>query len=312
MDLILYHNNCPDGFCAALVAKYRYPDAELVGMNHGNPPPFELVTGKDVIVVDFSWRTRGDNIKLAMLAKSFHIYDHHKTAIEQLDGLDFVTFDLKRSGAGIAWDYLIGMHNVGLTRPWYVNYVEDRDLWRHQLPNTKEINAYIMTLPFTHEAWSILDFMTPDEAATRGAGALDHVNHYVREVVDHKQYGTYVDPIIHSDNGQVTYQRAYTLAIVNAPYLNISEVGNVLATDYADIGVGWFERGDGRVQFSLRSNGDIDVSRIAVRFGGGGHKNAAGFQLSVEQSRDFLDTVLGRKPQSERELFQYECMPQLQ
>lgn len=37
---------------------------------------------------------------------------------------------------------------------------------------------------------------------------------------------------------------------------------------------------DGRVKVSLRAKGDIDVSRIAATFGGGGHPNAAGFTLA--------------------------------
>lgn len=32
---------------------------------------------------------------------------------------------------------------------------------------------------------------------------------------------------------------------------------------------------------SLRSNGDYDVSAIAKAFGGGGHKNAAGFEVPI-------------------------------
>jgi phosphoesterase RecJ-like protein len=37
-----------------------------------------------------------------------------------------------------------------------------------------------------------------------------------------------------------------------------------------------------RYKLSLRSKGDLDVSRIAVRYQGGGHKNAAGFTLHTD------------------------------
>lgn len=47
------------------------------------------------------------------------------------------------------------------------------------------------------------------------------------------------------------------------------------------VALGWWQRFDGKFQFSLRSRGDIDVSEIAKKFGGGGHKNAAGFQLKT-------------------------------
>jgi hypothetical protein len=45
----------------------------------------------------------------------------------------------------------------------------------------------------------------------------------------------------------------------------------------APFAMGWYQRGDGRYAYSLRSRGDFDVSELAKKYGGGGHKNAAGF-----------------------------------
>jgi uncharacterized protein len=295
MDLIIYHNSCPDGFGAAYIAKLKYPEAELFSRDHGLEPPYEVVKGKDVLVVDFSWRTREQNDALAASAKSFRILDHHKTAQAVLEGVSYAVFDMERSGAGLAWDYLFGKDAtisdcaggqmkpfVFKTRPWWVNYVEDRDLWRHQLPASKIVNAYIGTLSMTIEAWSTLSKISIGQAADLGCGALAHIEHYVREAVKQAQYG-----ILNLDN------KRYSVAIVNVPYLNVSEVGNVLAAG-ADIGIGWFERSDGMTQFSLRSIGDIDVSEIAKAFNGGGHRNASGFQTSLVQGRYIVDTILNR------------------
>lgn len=55
------------------------------------------------------------------------------------------------------------------------------------------------------------------------------------------------------------------------------------------------ERKDGEVSVSIRAKGDCDVAWAAAQFGGGGHKNAAGFRLhgqSMEQVRDILLPVL--------------------
>ncbi|MEJ2704062.1 MAG: DHHA1 domain-containing protein, partial [Sedimentisphaerales bacterium] len=38
----------------------------------------------------------------------------------------------------------------------------------------------------------------------------------------------------------------------------------------------FIELKDGRIRCSLRSKGELDVSRIAAKFDGGGHKQAAG------------------------------------
>lgn len=290
MDLIVTHAKCPDGWCAAFIAKKRYPEAEILALDHGEPVPFEQVDGKDVIVTDFSWPVRADNIQLAILAKSFHIYDHHKTAQKCLEGLDFATFDMKRSGAGLTWDYLFGCNTIhtcethGKPRPWYVDYVEDRDLWNWALPNSKAVNAYLMSLPMTIEAWSALDILKVEQAEQFGVNILRHVDRYVREAADLSQRGFIRIP--------ETTGGFYTAEVVNMLYPNCSEVGNALAQK-ADVGMTWFEKKDG-LQFSLRSIGHIDVSEIAKQYGGGGHKNASGFRLSVGEGRELIDKILGR------------------
>lgn len=65
--------------------------------------------------------------------------------------------------------------------------------------------------------------------------------------------------------------------ISNAPYFFASEVAGELCERGAEFGACYFEAENGRFQYSLRSRGDFDVSAIARRYGGGGHKNAAGF-----------------------------------
>jgi len=303
MDLIIVHKNCPDGWCSAVIAHKRFPEAEILPLDHGSPIPIENVRGKDVLVLDFSWRTREENIQLSKLAKSFRILDHHKTAQAVLEGLPFAKFDMQRSGAGLAWDYLFGtdsslmVHPEGLfienaariiqPRPWYVDYVEERDLWRNDgkgfLPNSREVNAYIMTLPMTLDDWAVLDMIDADHAAVHGQGALAQVNNYVREAIKQARRGHL------SFNG-----KSYTVSIVNALYMNISEVGHALVEAGADIGMGFFERHDNVMQFSLRSQGDTDVSAIAKLLNGGGHRNAAGFQLSIEDGRRLVDSLMYR------------------
>jgi hypothetical protein len=64
---------------------------------------------------------------------------------------------------------------------------------------------------------------------------------------------------------------------VNSPVLQ-SELGDVLAVGHPFAGVWWQGSGD-EARWSLRSTpGGIDVSLIAGRYGGGGHRTAAGFK----------------------------------
>ena len=66
------------------------------------------------------------------------------------------------------------------------------------------------------------------------------------------------------------------IPVANVPYTMASDGGNLLARQNDGIGATYFDTPEGR-KFSLRSIGDIDVSQIATEFGGGGHRNAAGF-----------------------------------
>jgi single-stranded DNA-specific DHH superfamily exonuclease len=68
----------------------------------------------------------------------------------------------------------------------------------------------------------------------------------------------------------------------NCPGALASDLGHELANESGTYGMTWEVLKDGNVKFSLRSNGDFDVSGIAKQFGGGGHKNAAGFVISRE------------------------------
>ena len=300
MDLIIYHADCPDGFCSAFVAKKRFPEAELLSATYGQEPPFDAVYGRDVLVVDFSW-PRQVVLELDLAARTLKILDHHKTAEAELKDLDFATFDMNRSGATLTWDYCFdgeylemgGLWNPELMflnpahkflsdyyfmssrRPWYVNYVEDRDLWRFQLPDSKEVNAFIMSLPHTIKAWTRLENMEWNEAAKLGHAIRLHIDHYIEKLVAQRTLGA-LD--------------GYSVAVVNAPYPNISDVGHALC-DHAEIGLGWFVRGDGMMQFSLRSRDGLDVAEIAKRRGGGGHRNASGFQVSLTEGRAILDSM---------------------
>lgn len=186
MDLIIYHEDCADGFCAAYVASKKWPKATFLPQNYGIALPTEAVTGKDVLVLDFSWDKREDNIKLAGLAKSFRILDHHKMAKETLEGLDFATFDVTRSGAGLAWDYIFGVdtnEKIGeiivppSPRPWYVDYAEDRDLWRWTLPRSHAVNAYMGSVKREFHIWkNMIEAITPEQAAVYGSGRCDRLS----------------------------------------------------------------------------------------------------------------------------------------
>jgi hypothetical protein len=153
-----------------------------------------------------------------------------------------------------------------VARPWWVDYTEDRDLWRLNLPHSLEVNAFLMALPHTIEAWDQATVLGPGEAVTRGAAIRLHIDHYVEKVAKEARFGIFHDRRI---------------AYVNAAYPNTSDVAQaLLEKSGVEISMVYATRADGKMQFGMRSKGEISVAEIAKQYGGGGHKNAAGFQVA--------------------------------
>lgn len=261
--LVIYHGDCVDGFTAAWACHRLYGDgpeyfaAKYAG--DGADDALPDVTGRDVVMVDYC-TGRDQLLRLYAQARRLVVLDHHKTAEAACAGLDFCVFDMERSGAGLAWDELINK-----PRPWLIDYVEDRDLWRFALPDSKAVNAFVAVQPMTFENWDRLLSRDVADAATAGRGVLSFIDRYVHAMALHAR--------------RIVFAGYRDIPIVNAPYVNTSELVGHLA-EGALFAVGWFQRGDGMYQYSLRSRGDFDVSALAQRYGGGGHKSAAGFSAA--------------------------------
>lgn len=275
--LVIYHANCWDGFCAAWVAKNALGDIEAVPAHYGTPPPD--VTGRTVYILDFSY-PREQMRRILTQAHFVTVLDHHKTAQAALDGIidefiqrpdliqnaagsqvPFIRFDMNKSGSRLAWEHF----HPGITDsrvPWLVEYTEDRDLWRHALVWSREVNAALRSYPLAFGAWDklaerpVATLLLEGEAIRRVEAKIieDHVRNARRQMVGEHE-----------------------VPVVNATVL-FSEIAGKLAKG-EPFGACYFDRHDGKRQWSLRSDENgLDVSAIAKAHGGGGHVHAAGFE----------------------------------
>lgn len=268
--LVIYHGNCPDGFTAAWVTARALRDVELFAAKYGDEPPYETARDRPVYVVDFSY-PRNTLERLCQVASALQVLDHHKTAEAELAGLPYCKFDMERSGAGLAWDYF----HPQTPRPWIVDYVEDRDLWRFKLPNSETVSLRIRLTPHELSAYDALAVKPLNEIIVEGAGAKLYLDHYVKDALR-----TFYDIQNLFGDGQ-------TVRCVNVSYTGVSDVLNDaldLHVDYAYCPVGvalaWHVAADGAFNCSLRSKPSVDCSEYAKAYGGGGHAQAAGFKLA--------------------------------
>lgn len=262
--------------------------------------------GREVYLLDFSYR-REHVESLARVAKSLTVLDHHESAWKEWgemgepgsgkEGLLYavgplhVYFRRDQSGAMMAWMHFNPNWNpkppersiakamlqevlnskLDMGALTLVSYVQDRDLWKFELPDSRAINAWIFSYEYTTKNWDIMadlldDHKIRDRIVSEGAAIERKHLKDIREFLD---LGV----------------RPMTIGGVEAPTANIpyhwgSDAGHVLLERFPDapFAATYFERGDGQRVFGLRSRpGGTNVAEIARALGGGGHPNAAGF-----------------------------------
>lgn len=151
---IWYHAGCYDGFGAAYSAYKKFGINEntvYVPVAYGNPIP-EYDKEDTIYMLDFSVK-RDKMLELKSSCKELIVLDHHKTAEEECKGLDFCTFDMTRSGAGIAWDYF----HPAEKRPGLINMIEDRDLWSFTVGGSAPLHVYLCSQPMDFQRWNEID-----------------------------------------------------------------------------------------------------------------------------------------------------------
>ena len=261
MALVIYHADCYDGFTAAWVARRAMPDCELFEGRYGEEPPYKLAHEREVYVLDFSY-PREQMVKLDDCARFLRVLDHHKTAEANCRRLNFCHFDMERSGCHMAWDHFFLHSRV----PEWLLRIEDRDLWRFSHPETRNVHAYVTSLPMTMDNWDEIHETALEDLEIWGSSIRRYIDIAIGKMLPQSRI--------------ITDEASEQVVVLNIPYLNASDTADAMLKKCpeAAYSLTYFQRSDGRWQYSLRSRSNFDVSEIAEHFGGGGHAQAAGFE----------------------------------
>lgn len=267
--LIIYHAPCADGFTAAWVAWREYgDDADYLPQGYSDEPEVPDVDDRLVYILDFCY-PEPIMREIANRAETVIVLDHHKSAEEAVshlfdEGLIEGEFDMDRSGAGIAWDWF----NLDEPRPALVNHVEDRDLWKFEIPFSKEVNIALFSYPYDFKVWSQFERTVGKLMAEGEAIWRKHLKD-CHELTDQTMY--------------LTIGGYENVPTINANYTYGSDTASILAKGKPFAAYFWMNK-DGSYVFGLRSDADypqaVDVAEIAVSYGGGGHKHASGFRIA--------------------------------
>lgn len=262
---VFYHAQCPDGFGAAWAIWQSWGDSAVYfPVSHGNPLP-DIGIGAEILMVDFCYDNQ-NLIQLALKAKKITIIDHHQTAYNSFLSFPITQyphveahFDMNHSGAVLTWQYLYPDKPV----PELLQYIEDKDIWRFQLPKSKEFSAGLRVYDMDFGIWQKINVK---EVIQEGEILLRYQQKLVNKLCENVRFEKILN---------------HEVPVVNSPTLQ-SEIGNYLCTLYPEnaFAVVYFDNENKR-NFSLRSVGEFDVSVICKHFGGGGHRNASGFAVKL-------------------------------
>jgi oligoribonuclease NrnB/cAMP/cGMP phosphodiesterase (DHH superfamily) len=276
IDTIVYHSPCSDGVTSAWAIWRYFKDAKLIPISHGQKLSPDDYTNKTVAVVDFCF-SKDYILSIADTCKKLIILDHHKSAERDLVGLSHknveLIFDMNRSGAQIAWDYMESKRQSPRPYHWFVESVADQDLWRWSLPWSRVVNKATYELGF-HESVHTVDALVSsgkshDDFTQVGKLLMEKMNidveKYAREAFICKM---------------LTPVGTFTVALSSPPDKYVSEVGAKIAnTAPVDFAVMYsYDFGKDTYKLSFRASpGKVDLSYIAKTLpNGGGHASSAG------------------------------------
>jgi len=283
--MICFHHNDLDGRCSAAIVKTAYPaiNINFIEVDYSSKIPFDLISkDESVIIVDFSFGPEGFE-KLKTITEDIVWIDHHTTAIDS--NPEMTTAKGVRGRGKPSACYLTWCYYFNDIPPRAVQLVSDYDTWQFRLgEDTLHFFLGIQTEDDgpTSEIWKgLLDLRTDNictlESIRRGKIIEKYQdNRYKRLISDLSYEVMFEDHLWIVCNSPITGRRLFNS-------IDVSNYYGMIITSYN--GKNWI--------VSLRSDTDKDVSKIAVKYGGGGHKNAAGFICDALPFSKKTNLILG-------------------
>ncbi len=266
--VVIYHGGCWDGFSGAWAAWKKFGNqAEYVGATDRFALPRRL-KGKEIYLIDYTYEP--DLIK-ELIKDNGRVtaIDHHITSESAVKLTQQYSFSLRHSGAVLAWHYFHPSCKV----PKLLRYVEDSDLWKWKLPRAREILAFVDTFDMSFKTWNRL---AKDLETAVGRKSYAEKGKFLRHYEERLMKTEFLP------NAELVNFLGYKIFALNAPHHFVDDLGHIFSKKTRSFAIVWRE-GSGRIKVSLRSDGAVDVSKIAKKFRGGGHKRAAAFSFPVGQ-----------------------------
>ena len=283
---IIYHKDCMDGLSSAFIAHCSFLEleqkAEFYPMHYNEIDQVKNIPlERDDILMLLDFSLPKEIIEKIAENNAVVVIDHHKTAMHLTEIKNpnvSVIFDLEKSGAILTFEYFESLSCNPLNKELF-EYIQDRDLWKWKLPGSKEVSSSLALQveknninSFKQAYWVFQD--NQREFKSTGTTVLKMQQKQVDEKVD-KCFEINI--------------LGHKFKAINATE-NVSELGNAICNKYNMPTLIYFQISRDEVVLSFRSLDHlVDVSEIAKRFGGGGHKCASGATIQSYELQTILN-----------------------
>lgn len=290
--MICYHHDDLDGNCAAALVLREFPDCKMRSINYRDDPDFraEVNHGERVFIVDYSFKPRKLQRLFVITQPSQVVWiDHHETAedykyttpysdnVLNLRGLRDFSQECKKSGAELTWEYFhqFETHHCGNElMPEAVRLIGDYDCWRFDTERKTNLFQQGMKLDNTDpksKIWKKL--LRGSQALCSSEPAEREINQIIYSGEMATKYRDSFCKNFRDSFGWFLTWEGYTCYAMNLYTVGSQGFGDLI--DEVDVLISFVFTED-KWQISLYSE-HIHVGKLAKKYGGGGHKGAAGF-----------------------------------
>jgi oligoribonuclease NrnB/cAMP/cGMP phosphodiesterase (DHH superfamily) len=272
-NLCIYHSSDLDGHCSGAIV-YRHFEYEclLTGMDYQDDFPWHMIDEETILImVDFS-RPREEMLKILSIVKEFHWIDHHKTSLEEMEGVKIDGLrEVGQAGCELTWKYFHDNKPVPAAVRLLGRYdVWDLDYSTMVLPFQYGMRLNRSTLPFM-AFWDDLLEMEDSkwiEISKNGLIALEFEKIQNEKFMRTCAFEAEIDGL--------------RCICANVPMSNSQRFDSVWDPSKYDAVVPFYRTRSGLWKVSMFSDKPgVDVSIPCKKRGGGGHKGAAGFHTDT-------------------------------
>ena len=279
--LCIYHIADHDGKGSGAVVKSVFPEIELLGLNHDMEVPYDLIEKHEkVVVCDFALPVEY-MFKLSETI-DFTWIDHHAAVIDKYEeelakGRKPIK-GLRRVGQAaieLCWEYFYPNRDV----PLGITLLAKNDLFDLSDPRVRPFEFAMQSFGVNtpdDKIWTELfeNRLDIEEMIQDGQRILGWINVRNYRLVRSMAFECEID--------------GYKCICANMPQGYSSFYDSVENRESYDVMINFYMNKNQKWNLSFYSSKkNVDVSKIAAKFGGGGHRGAAGAS-SLDELPDFL------------------------